>query len=322
MKYLVLLRQYILDICRKHTDILNAVLKTALTALSLVSVNRLVGYNPFMSRWYVIALLSLISSVMPPQVIMLVTGSAAVVNIWYSSHVLAFMAAVIFLVIFLVYLRFDPPYAWVIILVPVLHMFRIPFVIPLVLGLFAVPVSVFPMACGSVFYYFMYTAASVLSQSSEGGLVYNEVIRQVLSSDTMYEEIVIFTVVEIIVYLIRRMSFSHAFYTAVYAGAFTEFSLFLIMNYLLGTELKPGPFFAAMLASVFITVTAQFFRFNLNYAGTEKVQFEDDDYYYYVKAVPKMTITAPERNVKRFMPRTVRIKRYSKIPRDSSDDDK
>ena len=43
----------------------------------------------------------------------------------------------------------------------------------------------------------------------------------------------------------------------------------------------------------------EFFSFNLDYSRTEKVQFEDDDYYYYVKAVPKVTLTAPDRRVKK-----------------------
>lgn len=41
------------------------------------------------------------------------------------------------------------------------------------------------------------------------------------------------------------------------------------------------------------------FQFNLDYARTEKVQFEDDEYYYYVKAVPKMAVAVPEKRVKR-----------------------
>ena len=36
-----------------------------------------------------------------------------------------------------------------------------------------------------------------------------------------------------------------------------------------------------------IALVMQFFQFNLDYARTEKVQFEDDEYYYYVKRFPK-----------------------------------
>ena len=36
----------------------------------------------------------------------------------------------------------------------------------------------------------------------------------------------------------------------------------------------------------------------------EKVQFEDDEYYYYVKAVPKVTVTRPEKQVKQIAGQT------------------
>lgn len=42
----------------------------------------------------------------------------------------------------------------------------------------------------------------------------------------------------------------------------------------------------------------EFFAFNLDYKRIENVQFEDDDYYYYVKAVPKVAVATPDRKVK------------------------
>jgi len=40
--------------------------------------------------------------------------------------------------------------------------------------------------------------------------------------------------------------------------------------------------------SMLLVFVAQFFRVVLDYTSVEHVQFEDDDYYYYVKAVPKV----------------------------------
>ena len=48
----------------------------------------------------------------------------------------------------------------------------------------------------------------------------------------------------------------------------------------------------------------EFLFFNLDYSRTERLQFEDDDYYYYVKAVPKVAVTAPEKNVKQITGQT------------------
>ena len=45
--------------------------------------------------------------------------------------------------------------------------------------------------------------------------------------------------------------------------------------------------------------------FSLDYTRIEHVQFEDDDYYYFVKAVPKITVTTPEKKVKRINTRKI-----------------
>ena len=45
--------------------------------------------------------------------------------------------------------------------------------------------------------------------------------------------------------------------------------------------------------SVVLVWMIQFMRLALNYAGVENLQFEDDEYYYYVRAVPKMSVAAP-----------------------------
>ena len=42
----------------------------------------------------------------------------------------------------------------------------------------------------------------------------------------------------------------------------------------------------------------EFFVFNVDYSRTELVQFEDYEYYYYVKAVPNNTVATPEKRVK------------------------
>ena len=43
----------------------------------------------------------------------------------------------------------------------------------------------------------------------------------------------------------------------------------------------------------------KFFVFSVDYTRKERLQFEDDEYYYYVKAVPKSSVTIPEKTVKR-----------------------
>ena len=43
-------------------------------------------------------------------------------------------------------------------------------------------------------------------------------------------------------------------------------------------------------ASIAVSLIFVFFIYDVDYRATEYLQFEDDDYYYYVKAMPKITV--------------------------------
>ena len=60
-----------------------------------------------------------------------------------------------------------------------------------------------------------------------------------------------------------------------------------------------GTMIAGMLVSVILALIYTFFVFAVDYTRTEFLQYEDDDYYYYVKAVPKITVTAPDVKVQK-----------------------
>ena len=56
-------------------------------------------------------------------------------------------------------------------------------------------------------------------------------------------------------------------------------------------------------AAVVVGLLMEFFLFHLDYTRTERVQFEDDEYYYYVKAVPKVFVAKKDKRVKRITPK-------------------
>ena len=55
-------------------------------------------------------------------------------------------------------------------------------------------------------------------------------------------------------------------------------------------------FLGTMLSGVFAFVV-QFFKYLLDYTSVEHLQFDDDDYFYYVTAVPKLSVTSPNLNI-------------------------
>ena len=78
------------------------------------------------------------------------------------------------------------------------------------------------------------------------------------------------------------------------------------------------------IVSVLLTLVLEFFVFAVDYSRTERLQFEDDEYVYYVKAVPKVTVAAPEKTVKRINERQETSKmdgwRQEKILRNQTDE--
>ena len=128
---------------------------------------------------------------------------------------------------------------------------------------------------------------------------FNDVGTGVIGNKEMLIVAVAFAATALLVYGIRRMSISYARAVAVLVGALADIVILLVGDLMYDANFSIAAVILGSAAGAVIALVIQFFHFNLDYARTEKVQFEDDEYYYYVKAVPKMTVAAPEKRVKR-----------------------
>lgn len=67
----------------------------------------------------------------------------------------------------------------------------------------------------------------------------------------------------------------------------------------MGVHTSYGLLFAGNIAAAVVGLILELFFFAVDYAKSENLQFEDDEYYYYVKAVPKLSVPAKEKQIKR-----------------------
>ena len=111
--------------------------------------------------------------------------------------------------------------------------------------------------------------------------------------------IVAFAVTIVIVYVIRRASVNYSWRIAIVTGSVSLIVCILIGDLALDTHISFLGVILGTVVSAALMLVVEFFAFNVDYSRTENVQFEDDDYYYYVKAVPKVILSAPDRKVKR-----------------------
>ena len=153
--------------------------------------------------------------------------------------------------------------------------------------MFVGPIAIVPLAFGAVFYYFSLDASNYLAELSkttdtENMLEsYKYIFQHLIDNKDLLLTIVVFAVVLIITHVIYRLSVEYSWYAAIIVGGLFEIIL-------LGS-----------ICAVIIAVVAQFFKTVVDYSRVENTQFEDEEYYYYVKAVPKIVMTKQQKNVKK-----------------------
>lgn len=301
MTRLLVFREHLLKFYQDYTRVLLPVFRFMVSFITFFSINQMVGYNPALNHWYVVVLLSLPGTVLPASVLLFLAAACMVLHIYYVSIILSMVLAIIFAILYFVYLRFAPGHGYVILAVPVLYALHIPYALPIILGLAAAPIAIVPMSCGIVLHYTMQSMTAVIGTATEDSIaLYNQAVQMVLSNREMYLTMGIFIVITIIVYIVRSREFDYAFDGAVLAGAFVNVMLFLLINFPFDIHIHVGYLLLETVISAVLAWVFQFFRLALNYAAVEYLQFEDDEYYYYVKAVPKVSIATPKKKVKRF----------------------
>lgn len=244
---------------------------------------------------------------LPTGFIVLFAMMFSLLHMYALSLETAAVGLVVFLLLYLLFLRFTAKEAMVVVLTPVLCMLKLPYVMPVAMGLIGTPASCVSVSCGVVVYYLLQTvitnAPTINSMGAEEATAkLRLLIDGILGSKAMLVTIVAFTITVVVVYLIRRMSVDHSWTIAMIAGVMIEVLILLVGDLMYDTNLSIFSALLGAVVTVLVCKAIEFFRFCLDYSRTEKVQFEDDEYYYYVKAVPKMTVAAPTNTVKRSTP--------------------
>lgn len=298
------IKEHIKSFYEKYGVYIRILLKLVCTFLLLTIINAEMGYSSLFKNTIIVAGLSVIAVLTPDAVLFLIVISVTVVNAYNIAPVLAVVYAVIYIIIYLLFVRYETKQAYVIIAVPVLYVLHIPYAVPLLCGIFMGPVSIIAVIIGVVLYY-MFHSVSVIAGISDGTGVantvnfFNMLVDYLRNNRYMAVSAIIFSAVFLIVYIIRRQKIKHATDFAIIIGVMVNIISFLSVSAFVENDSSVFGILAGTVVSGIIAYTAQFFRMSLDYAGTKNIQFEDDEYYYYVKAIPKITVSAPSHTVKK-----------------------
>ncbi len=304
MKTLLVAKQYIKNFISKYEVYLKPLMKLILALASLMMINGKIGYMQRLDSLPIVLIVALMCSFMPMNFIVFISAVFVILHMYALSLECAAITLVVFMVLFLLYFRFSPKDTMVVVLTPMSFALGIPYVMPLAMGLLGTPVSAVSVGCGVIVTHlinYIADSATTLSgmETEEMSAKIRFIIDGFIDNKGMMLTIVAFTVTIILVYLIRRLSIDYAWTIAIGAGALADMMILLVGDFMFDTNVAILGLIVGTVFAVLIAKAVEFFAFQVDYSRTEKVQFEDDEYYYYVKAVPKVTVATPSRTVKK-----------------------
>ena len=307
MKTLLEYREKMKLFLGKYDIYIFPVLKFTLALIAFLSINAGVGFMSRLTNPGIALVLALMCSFLPLNMTA-VFGALLILVHMYALSLEAFaITFVLFVLMVLLFFRTAPKYGYLLIVTPLAFALRIPYLIPLVMGLVGTPVAAVPVACGTAVYFLLHyvqlnTAILGNTETSTMPEKITSLLDNVVNNKEMLLTIAAFALTLILVYAIRRLSVDYAWTIAIVAGTVTDIVVLLFGSLAFDVSPKILAVLVGNLVSAGLALLLQLAVFSLDYSRTEYVQFEDDEYYYYVKAVPKITIAVPEKTVKKINP--------------------
>lgn len=317
MTNLLVLKEKIVGFYKNFEYPIQVVGKFILAVLAFNYMNHELGYFEALTGIVPMLFLSVICAVVPVSVFVLIFALVVLLHLFKLSMVLAAVALVVFLLFYFIYLKFAPDQGILIVLYPVLARFNLHYMIPLIGAMAFNPFAALPIAFGVIFMKiigYLQEAASLGDPGTDIKEImtsYQYIFDKLLADKEMIAYIVVFTLVILIVYGISRLPVDYSWYIAIGVGTLVNVIGLAMQSS--GIEgMSVAMVVAGSVIGGFLAALAQFMGCTLDYARKETLQFEDDDYYYYVRAIPKIQMTQAERTVKTYGKKQKKAKKAKK----------
>jgi hypothetical protein len=244
------------------------------------------------------------------------------ITVQFSANIEVAVAVFIFLMfIFLFYARMAPRESILIIFTIIAFQFNIPYVLPLLIGLYFPVTAIIPVTVG-VFVNaqiplldgLMAPAPTIGTGEGLADLftelpaafyeVYTALMSSLAATQTWLFTAVIFAMVIILVHFVSKQAIDFAKEISIALGVVVIVFGFIMLSIITTETIGIGSVLLGSLLAGLLAAVTRFFDGVLDYSRAESVQFEDDNNYYHVRVIPKVIMTKSQRVVKRIRPTT------------------
>ena len=293
MTQLINIRNMIRQFCRKNDEIVTPILKFIWTMLVFTSIRNQYGYSTLANKMEVTILLAIITALLPDGFLFFMTGIVIAMHCFSVSLEVGAVFVVMYMIMYCIYVRFFPNYSYAVLIVPVFYMFHIPYAAPIIIAMVCGLGGLIPAVFGVVLYHFSVSAKEIshllATNEAENEIeAFKQLSEVLLKNREMYTTALIFAMTILVTCILLKLSYDYSMYIAIAAGTVMNIIGAIIAGYIVNQDVETNMVIFGSVIGIVLAILIRFGQGILDYKHTERVQFEDDDYYYYVKAVPKL----------------------------------
>lgn len=279
--------------------------KFILYFIMLFMTNAFLGLQPTLIVAFIMLLIAAINVYIPGNWVVLLFIAFISYRLYQVSIEATVLMASAMLVMYVLFIRIFPDMAYFAVITPLLFALKIGYVAPIFAGLFFGPIAIIPVCIGALVYKFSFYIPGLLNLQSESIydmpetllIMYKYVVNTFVQDTSIILTIIVFAAVLLITYMVSKLEYDYVWYIAIGVGATVSMLGFIAGTLILKSDISIIEVLFGSVLGGLICMVAQFMRFSLDYPRTERVQFEDETYYYFVKAVPKVKITKTEKSI-------------------------
>ena len=270
--------------------------------VGLLCISSNFGHNKHISHIWVSVIIAIICAFFPIQGVTLILAVVLLIDLASLNIQVAFVALAMWVAGYLVCAYFRSKDSYNMVIVPMTYSFGAPYVVSLGAGLMSNINELTSVVCGSVIAFYLHVikdnTTAIVDETSDVS-VFSLIQEQMITNRMFWFFIAAMVAMYLVVYLLRQSSINMSWMVANLAGVAVEF-IIMLAGYLLTSQKSEIPsLILGNLLVLLVGVILNYFVLDLDYSRIEKVQFEDDDYYYYVTAVPKIRIAEEDKEVKK-----------------------
>lgn len=262
--------------------------------------SRIYGYVSLFHEPFIWIILGLICVFIPASVVFLLFQFVVMIELAAVSLEICLVYIVLIILYYLIYQRVVPKGSMLFLMTPIFFYFHIPAVLPIFVGSFIGLTGLPAILMGTFQYYLAMVLQEAILRVENGtgnGRLYSLVWKEMSANKELLLCILVFVLAAALVAGIRKLGTAYGWYTAILFGGVMYLLSVLTGGYFLNSEVNIFSEIIMIFVSVCVVMTIQFFHNVIDYTRQETFEFEDEEYYYYVKAIPKISVEEEEINI-------------------------